>query len=201
MLELDHLVITAPDLETGTAWIENILGVPVQDGGAHALMGTHNRLLSLGPSLYLEVIAVNPAAPAPSHPRWFGLDHAPTAPRLSHWACRTQDIRTALSQAPPDHGHATRVTRGTLTWQMSISPTGHLPFDDLYPALLQWEGPNPAPLLQDQGIRLECLTISHPRASDLAGALAHLPDPRIQYQSAAPSLAAVLKTPRGLCDL
>jgi len=33
--------------------------------GAHPLMGTHNRLLALG-DLYLEVIAVDPAAQPPA---------------------------------------------------------------------------------------------------------------------------------------
>ena len=39
------------------AWVS-----PLESGGRHPHMGTHNRLLSLGPDLYLEVIAVDPDA-------------------------------------------------------------------------------------------------------------------------------------------
>lgn len=36
--------------------------------------GTHNRCLGMEDGIYLEVIAVDPEAPPPSRPRWFGLD-------------------------------------------------------------------------------------------------------------------------------
>ena len=62
---LDHLVVAAADLEEGTRWVEERLGVGLEAGGRHTLFGTHNRVLSLGPDCYLEVIAVDPEAPPP----------------------------------------------------------------------------------------------------------------------------------------
>ncbi|WP_393939598.1 VOC family protein [Piscinibacter sakaiensis] len=60
-------------------------GCAPEGGGAHPHMGTHNRLLRLGDHCYLEVIAIDPAAPPPARARWFGLDRlAPdAAPRLA----------------------------------------------------------------------------------------------------------------------
>ncbi len=74
-------------LADGVAWVEATLGVPMQPGGRHPTMGTHNALLRLGRSAYLEVIAIDPDAPPPSRPRWYGLDDlAPDAPaRLATW--------------------------------------------------------------------------------------------------------------------
>jgi Glyoxalase-like domain len=66
--ELDHPVITAPTLTAGTAWVESTLGVTPQPGGKHQRMATHNALLSLGDSTYLEVIAPDPAASRPEQP-------------------------------------------------------------------------------------------------------------------------------------
>ncbi|MFM7460122.1 MAG: VOC family protein, partial [Burkholderiales bacterium] len=60
---LDHLVVGCADLARGAAWLERFLGVTLGPVGQHALMGTHNRLLSLGPDCYLELIAIDPAAP------------------------------------------------------------------------------------------------------------------------------------------
>lgn len=82
---LDHLVVAARDLDSGARWLERQLGVPLVPGGAHVLMGTHNRLLRLagGERLYLELIAIDPAAAPPSRPRWFGLDDPALQARLA----------------------------------------------------------------------------------------------------------------------
>ena len=105
-LALDHIAISAETLEAGADWVEMALGVPLAGGGKHPHMGTHNRLLSLG-DLYLEVIAIDPAAPMPAHPRWFDLDHFAGPPRLTNWICRTSDLDAALAAAPKGTGTAT----------------------------------------------------------------------------------------------
>ena len=55
MATLDHLVLATHDLAQGAAWLEDHLGVSLSPGGAHSTIGTYNRLLRLGPSLYLEL--------------------------------------------------------------------------------------------------------------------------------------------------
>jgi hypothetical protein len=59
-IRFDHLVVAARELAVGVAWVESRLGVPMGAGGRHDVMGTHNRLLSLGPGRFLEVIAIDP---------------------------------------------------------------------------------------------------------------------------------------------
>ena len=67
-------------------------GVTPGPGGRHGAMGTHNRLLRLRgpradswPRAYLEIIAIDPEAPAPARRRWSWLK----ARRSVHWASRT----------------------------------------------------------------------------------------------------------------
>ncbi|MEW5882401.1 MAG: VOC family protein, partial [Pseudomonadota bacterium] len=72
--EPDHLVVACADLEQGSMWAAETLGAEPQPGGKHATMGTHNRLLKLGPRVYLELLAIDPHAAPPAHPRWFSLD-------------------------------------------------------------------------------------------------------------------------------
>lgn len=73
-VNLDHLVIGAETLEQGVAFVERELGMRIPVGGIHELTGTHNHLMRLGESLFLEVIAFNPTGKAPQQPRWYGLD-------------------------------------------------------------------------------------------------------------------------------
>jgi catechol 2,3-dioxygenase-like lactoylglutathione lyase family enzyme len=92
--ELDHVVLGCADLARGAAWLERFLGVTLSNVGEHDAMGTHNRLLAIGERRYLELIAINPAAATPAHPRWFGLDTADVReriavrPRLIGWVAR-----------------------------------------------------------------------------------------------------------------
>ncbi|MFV0291902.1 MAG: VOC family protein [Paracoccus sp. (in: a-proteobacteria)] len=40
----------------------------------------------------IELIAIDPAARAPSYLRWFGLDHFTGPPRLISWVCRDNPL-------------------------------------------------------------------------------------------------------------
>ena len=197
-MELDHLAITCASLEEGAAWAKSRLGVPLEPGGRHAHFGTHNRLLSLGPGLYLEVIAPDPEAPAPGRLRWFALDHA-TAPSLGNWIARVPDLAAALRDAPPEAGQALDLTRGDLAWTVSVPPDGSLPWGAAFPTLIQWrKGGHPASRLPAQGVRLLALEVGHPRAPRLRELLAPLHDPRVTVVTAdTPMLRARFQTPTG----
>jgi Glyoxalase-like domain len=199
-LRLDHLAVSAATLDEGAAWVEQALGVPLVPGGKHPHMGTHNRLLSLG-DLYLEVIAIDPTAPKPAHPRWFDLDHFQGPPRLTNWICRTEDLDAALAAAPEGTGTATDLARGDYRWRFAIPVSGRLPFDDSFPALIQWQGDlHPARALRDHGIRLVRLDITHPKALALQTALNGQPaDPRISFATSPyRAIRATFQTPHGL---
>ena len=161
--ELDHFVIAARTLDEGAAWIESRLGAAPVAGGKHPTMGTHNRLLSLGPGLYLEVIAVDPDAAPPQRPRWFELDtpalraRIAGSPELLHWAERTDDLEAALA-AYPFALDIMPFSRGSYRWRMALTRDGSLPGGGTFPTLIQWEGAHPAEALPDAGIRLERFT-------------------------------------------
>lgn len=196
MLRIDHLAVVAGSLDEGCAWVEATLGLPLVAGGKHPHMGTHNRLLRLG-DLYLEVIAIDPDAPAPAWPRWFGLDAFDGPPRLAHWVAACDDLDASLAAAPPDAGRAVDLARGDLRWRMGLTDTGQLPFDGLFPALIQWQGPHPAARLPDSGARLAGLDLAHPDAGALRRALSDLTDPRLRLVTGTPALCARIDTAAG----
>jgi len=163
---IDHLVVVAPSLAAGRAYVERALGVPLQPGGAHPRMGTHNLLASLGPSCYLEVIAIDPDAPTPPHPRWFALDTlAPDAePHLAAWVARAADIQAASAGCDGAVGNVQSMSRGALRWQITITPDGSIPWGGAVPALIEWPlDSHPACHLAELGCRLSRLEVHHPQ--------------------------------------
>jgi hypothetical protein len=199
MLRLDHLAVSASRLADGVAWVEAALGVPLAAGGVHALMSTHNRLLGLG-DIYLEVIAADPAAPKPPHPRWFDLDNFSGAPRITNWILACDDLDTALTGLPQGVGVPVDLARGDLRWRMAVPADGRLPFGNAHPALIQWQGAaHPAQRLPDVGVRLDRLEIVTPDAAALIAALGpYFSDPRVAIvHGTHKTMRAEFTTPHG----
>lgn len=193
---LDHLAVAGETLEEASAHIEQALGVSLQAGGKHERFGTYNRLLGLKDGLYLEAIAIDPQAPNPERTRWFNLDQFNGAPRLSNWICKVPDIAASLELFPDGVGTPIDLTRGALRWQMAVPPNGRLPFDNLFPALIQWHGDlHPAQMLQDSSCRLDRLVVFHPDALDLAKLLGALD--RVVFDTGPAALLAEFDTPHG----
>lgn len=197
MYAFDHLVIAAETLESGVAWAEERLGVPLEAGGQHVRYGTHNALLGLEDGLYLEVIAIDPEADAPHGPRWFGLDQFAGAPRLITWVCRAEGLATEA--LPAGFGAVVGLTRGALSWDMAEAEGGVLPFGQCHPGLIDWgTTPHPATRLANSGLRLERLTLAHPEADALREALRPLEDTRVAVvNGSGPKLSAQLTGPDG----
>ncbi|MCG7493105.1 VOC family protein [Thalassobius sp. Cn5-15] len=192
MLVLDHLAVAAKSLEAGSAFVAEKLGLDMQPGGRHARFGTHNMLIGLADGLYLEVIAIDPEAVPPEDARWFDLDCFTGAPRLHNWICRAEDMNTALARMPVGAGRVVDLARGDLSWQMAVPEDGKLPYDEICPALIQWQGAHPASRLVQSGARLKRLEVLHPEGAVLAATLAPmLNDPRVMIRTGdAPAMRA-----------
>ena len=204
--ELDHLVITASTLEDAWQYLHRVLGVNPQAGGEHARMGTHNCLVKLGETTYLEGIAANPDAPRPERPRWFELDalEANSLPRLATWVLRVSDIEAALASSPVPLGRIEALSRGQLHWRITIPADGSLPLQGVAPTLIQWEpGPHPARRLAEAGCSLLRLEGFHPEAQTITAMLKALGfegtfsiSPLAAHEK--PLLVATFQTPGGV---
>jgi hypothetical protein len=199
MITLDHIAVAGETLVAATAHVEAALDATMQRGGEHGVFHTHNMLLGLEDGLYLEAIAINPGAPAPSRARWFDLDRFSGPPRLTNWICRCDDLEATLAALPEGFGDPVDLHRGDLRWRMAVPHSGVLPFDNCAPALIQWmDGAHPAPRLTQTGCTLDGLEIRHPQADALAGLLAPLlDDARVVFTTGAARLVARIATPHG----
>ncbi|HEY6135993.1 MAG TPA: VOC family protein [Rubrivivax sp.] len=208
---LDHLVVAAASLEQGVAWCEATLGVTPGPGGQHPLMGTHNRLLKIAteafPDAYLEIIAIDADATAPTRARWFGLDdpalqaRLQERPRLIHFVARSTMLDMhrwgliSVGLKPGDPVRAGRETpAGPLAWQILVRDDGRLECGGALPTLIQWDGRHPAQAMPDSGVTLRALALRG--VPDRASALLQLRGLDVQA-GAGPALRATLQTPTG----
>jgi hypothetical protein len=219
-LSLDHLVVSARTLEEGTQYLADTLGVAPAAGGAHPLMRTHNRLLGLWGGVYLEVIAIDPGAGAHAvgRARLFALDDAAvqarleSGPYLSHWVARVEppkNLERWRSQYPQRIPDLVPMTRGELSWQLTVPLDGAFPSwqgagDGVLPSLIQWDtSRHPSQTLADSGIVLRSLTGFHPQAEVVREQLSWLGAAHLiaVEDAAAPALVAQFETPSGLRTL
>jgi hypothetical protein len=210
LAQFDHLVVAAATLEQGEEFIAARTGARAQRGGKHVAMGTHNALLRLGERSYLEVIAVDPDAQAPSHPRWFELDRPAMqaslelSPRLVAWAARCGDIDAARAACLVDPGPVYPMSRGALHWRITVADDGAIPAGGALPILLAWpDQQHPADAMPDSGARLATLAATHPEPGRIRAALAALglSDALQVTYDGKPRLGAMLRTRNGSITL
>ena len=213
MNNLDHIVIAAASLRAGIDYLQSTLGVDIPKGGLHQTMGTHNHIMQLGNDAYLEVIAINPDAQAPTHPRWFGLDSAnlraalAKQPRLIAWVMNTTDIKRLVKDVSFDLGVPTALSRNQLKWAIALPDDGRLLADGMLPYCIQWlSKPHPSQGMTDLGCLLQSLTIHHNRPRWITDRLdameaSHLVEIETLPDSESPYLSATIDTPGGTVTL
>ncbi|MEM8820600.1 MAG: VOC family protein [Pseudomonadota bacterium] len=212
--QLDHLVIGAADLDKAVDWATARFGIAPAARGRHALMGTHNALWHMAvpgaPDAYLEIIAIDPEAPAPDRPRWFGLDTDAVKkmlagePRLLTWQIRPggglDAMVAALGKEEIATGEVLSLSRDSLSWRLTVTEDGVMPFEGRQPIMIEWaEGSTPPPeTLPATGLSLQSFAVNgtHPKLLQMlmltqTGHIAKLGGP------GSPRLKAVISAPAG----
>lgn len=206
---VDHLVYAATTLAQGIDYFAELTGIVARPGGKHAGMGTHNALVKIGERLYLEIIAIDPDAPAPARKRWFDLDDGDLRaeildrPQLVHWVARTRDLDRAIAQCGYAPGPALPFARGDYRWRITVPDDGRRPARGVLPTLIQWESSHPADALPDSRATLAQLAATHPEPTPIRRSLERLglaDDMHVAFDRVA-RIAAMLRTPRGLVAL
>jgi hypothetical protein len=206
--ELDHIVIGAASLAEGVRFVRERLGVDIPPGGKHPLMSTHNHLMRLGSSAFLEVIAIDPDAPAPQRRRWFDMDDPAMRTRLAKgphiitWVVRSPDIIAAQQASAYPLPAVINARRDALSWRMTVAEDGRIPGEGALPHVIQWDGgARPWERMADTGCSLDAFVITHPDPAMISAGLrsigaAGLPGVVVEM-GPAPALGARVVTPSG----
>ena len=155
---LDHLIVTVPELDAGVAEVERLTGVRAISGGSHPGRGTANFLIGLAPAgwpagarTYLEILGPDPQQEAPADGN-LPLDaHLAEGLTLQTWAIHPPAFLAKVAGANTegiDFGEVSDMSRETadgtlLEWRLtSKSP---LPKSGAQPFLIDWgESAHPA---------------------------------------------------------
>lgn len=201
---IDHLIYADPSLETAVADMERRFGVRAAGGGQHLGQGTHNVMLSLGPDMYLELIAPDPLQPEPPRPRPYGAAGVRQG-GLVGWALACDDIEDAARAARREGFDLGSVIEGSrrkadgdiLRWRLTENAlaAGVVPF------LISWgETPHPA-ASAPHGLHLDSFHVEHPDPGRLRRLLEVL-DVDVEVRRAErTALVARLTGPRGSDEL
>jgi hypothetical protein len=202
---VDHLLLGAPDLDSGIAWLEARIGVRAVPGGSHPGWGTRNALVSLGLGQYLEIIA-----PDPAQSTWgFPIDvRQLESPRLLTWAASTDDPAALVAAAAangvamgaPRPGSRARPDGSLLTWTtVWATPDGADAADaEPMPFFIAWDPAARHPSLDaPHGCHLLTFDLRDRRPDDLSRRLATLGIEVPVAEDLSPGLIVTLDTPRG----
>jgi len=169
--------------------------------------------MQLGGKVFLEIISVNPNAPSPSRPRWYGLDDPfvkaclEKQAQLLTWVVNTSDMASLLKKSPVPLGVPESISRGDLQWLFAVPEDGHLPGSDFLPSLIQWQTEtHPISRMANLGCSLQHLEIHHPQVDWLRVILKAIGAERYVELHAIPAndipyLAAYIQTPSGVKQL
>jgi len=202
-VKLDHILLGAPDLDVGSAQFEALTGVAPATGGTHPGHATRNRLVSIGPDAFFEVIAPDPAQTAARGSRSEMIAALPH-PAIITFAIQTTDIE-ALSAKAKAAGltvaarmpmNRTRPDGVRLDW--TIIRLSHPAFGEvIIPFAIDWQGsPHPS-TTSPGGCKLQRLIVLHPQATELRRIYAEIGLDVAVRGGLQPGFIAELATPKG----
>jgi hypothetical protein len=169
-VQIDHVIVAIGDLQVGMDRFEEMTGVRPVLGGEHPGRGTRNGLVSLGPRLYLELLAPQEGAELPEDAA--GLSEL-TELTPWGWAASTDDIDATLAHLTeagyttmlPEAGSRATPDGGLLRWRAGGVAE---PLIRGAPFFIEWAEGSPHPATTSpQGCELGVFTIYSPDAEAL----------------------------------
>ena len=202
---IDHIVIGAANLISGTKILETKLSTKFSPGGEHHVMGTHNKLLKLQSDIYLEIISNNPNVDNPSRPRWFSLDEARTKEKIKHspralcWVLEVDNIEDTVKKCGYNPGEILQISRGELTWKITVPSNGRLVDNGVLPALIEWQSDqHPSKKLTNNQVSINKLSLFHPEPYKIKNIISNLIESDlIRVSEGFPKIELILTTQNG----
>lgn len=201
-MNIDHFMYAGPQLGPLCASFQALTGVEPEPGGQHPQLGTCNRLVGGGGSLYLELIAPDPSSTAGSAMR-SGIE-ALGRPGLYRFVMNAAgddlgQLRSAYARAgisaQVHNMHRLTPAGATLRWRLLVPDTNR--FGLFAPFFIDWlDTRHPASGLRADFTLVRC-EAGHPSAGELSALWAELGVDVELHASDAPYMRLLVRTARG----
>lgn len=197
---LDHFMWAASDLDAGVAAFERLSGVRAGIGGVHPGRGTRNALASLGPEVYLEIIAPDPAQKLEGTPGALLRDIA--VPRINALVAASRDLES-VQKAYASGGIASDILDGGrntpsgsfIRWRILIPRPNEL--GAFTPLFIDWLDSVHPGKTSTPGCILTGFTAGHPDTDKLGGLWRALGLDIALMRTDRPCFLADLRSPTG----
>jgi hypothetical protein len=201
MVELDHILWAAPDLDQGSHLFEALTGVAPARGGSHPGFGTRNSLVALEKKAYLEIISPDPEQRLDDNRG--GEIAALPHPGLLTFALRATDLH-AVGQTARAAGldvdepiAMSRMRPDGVVLKWSVLHLRHPTFAGAIPFAIDWgDSPHPSETTP-RGCRLRAFSVIEPDPEPLARIYSALGVPVEIKRGARAGFLAVLDAPKG----
>lgn len=201
MLHLDHILYAVPDLQKGIDDFEQLTGVRPAYGGKHPHLGTHNALVSLGETVYLELIAFDPDQSMPVENIIFGIGKI-KVPKIITWAIRSANISelgTKIQLAKIEGGGRIKADGARLKWK-TAEITEFTDNSGMVPFVIQWiSTPHPA-TTSPRGCELLQFSAEHPSPNTFTKLFSKLSFPFQIVENPSFQLKAKINSPKGVIE-
>jgi hypothetical protein len=151
VIELDHVLIAAADLDAAGREFEAHYGLASVAGGRHPGWGTANRIVPLGDT-YLELVAVVDTAEAAGSPfgRWVA---AASSGRPLGWAVRTRKLHVIAGRLGLAVTMGSRRREDGLVLRWRLAGMERAIADPALPFFIEWGDGTPLPGRTEAGHR------------------------------------------------
>jgi hypothetical protein len=140
MLAFDHVMYVVQDLDGAARRIRFEYGLDSYPGGEHAGIGTHNRIIPIGPGQYVELMAVADEAVALRNPAGRRIaEWAREGEGLRAWCLATDEIEAVGERLSVDPMPWTRVLPDGAEVSWRLAGVEHAMSDPSIPFFIQWD--------------------------------------------------------------
>jgi hypothetical protein len=173
----DHLILGIRDLDEGIRQFEEQTGVRPVIGGKHPGRGTQNALVSLGPGLYIEIMAPTDGAPVAGESPQLAMVRGVERLTPVGWAVSVADVadargrlaRAGFTVSEPMPGSRKRPDGTTLDWTTFGVTRPQIPG---VPFFIRWGDSARHPSADSPtGCRLDRITVRSPSSADVTRVL------------------------------
>jgi hypothetical protein len=141
VIELDHVILAASDVDALAARLESEHRLPSVPGGRHVGLGTENRIVALGDS-YLELMGVADRDEAAGNPlgRWV-LERVGSGESYLGWCVRTDDLDGVCARLDLEAQPMSRARPDGVELRWRLAGLERAIADPARPFFIQWDVP------------------------------------------------------------